>query len=132
MEKQCRKIRINLKLKKKKKRLCWWLSWWRICLQCRRSQFNSWVRKILWRRHRLPTPVYGGFPGGSDDKESTCNVGDLGSVPGLGKSPGEGNGLPTQYSCFLPGELSEQRSLTDYSPWGYKESGEKVQVSLSK
>ena len=51
---------------------------------------------------------------------------------GLGKSPGEGNGLPTQYSCFLPGELSEQRSLTDYSPWGYKESGEKVPVSLSK
>ena len=42
----------------------------------------------------------GGFPGGSDDKESTCNAGDLGSIPGLGRSPGEGNGNPLQYSCL--------------------------------
>ena len=42
----------------------------------------------------------GGFPGGSDGKESTCNVGDLGSVPGLGRSPGEGNGYLLQYSCL--------------------------------
>ena len=40
------------------------------------------------------------FPGGSDSKESTCNVGDLGSVPGLGRSPGEGNGYPLQYFCL--------------------------------
>ena len=39
-----------------------------------------------------------GFPGGSAGKESTCNVGDLGSIPGLGRSPGEGNGYPLQYS----------------------------------
>ena len=39
-----------------------------------------------------------GFPGGSDNKESTCNVGDLGSIPGLGRSPGEGNGYPLQDS----------------------------------
>ena len=39
-----------------------------------------------------------GFPGGSDSKESTCNVGDLGSIPGSGRSPGEGNGNPLQYS----------------------------------
>ena len=39
-----------------------------------------------------------GFPGGSDCKESTCNVGDLGSIPGLGRSPGEGKGYPLQYS----------------------------------
>ena len=45
-------------------------------------QFNSWVRKMLWRRDRLPTPVFLGFPGGSDDKESSCNVGDLGLNPG--------------------------------------------------
>ena len=38
------------------------------------------------------------FPGGSDSEESTCNVGDLGSMPGLGRSPGEGNGNPLQYS----------------------------------
>ena len=39
-------------------------------------------------------------PGGSDDKESACNVGDLGSIPGLGRSPEEGNGYPLQYSCL--------------------------------
>ena len=40
-----------------------------------------------------------GFPGGSDIKESACNVGNLGSIPGSGRSPGEGNGYPLQYSC---------------------------------
>ena len=40
------------------------------------------------------------FPGGLDGKESTCNGGDLGSIPGLGRSPGEGNGHPLQYSCL--------------------------------
>ena len=38
------------------------------------------------------------FPGGSDDKEPACNAGDLGSIPGLGRSAGEGNGYPLQYS----------------------------------
>ena len=38
--------------------------------------------------------------GGSDSKESTCNAGDLGSIPGLGRSPGEGNGTPFQSSCL--------------------------------
>ena len=41
-----------------------------------------------------------GFPGGSDGKASVCNAGDLGSIPGLGRSPGEGNGNPIQYSCL--------------------------------
>ena len=40
------------------------------------------------------------FPGGSDSKASAYNVGDLGSIPGLGRSPGEGNGNPLQYSCL--------------------------------
>ena len=40
------------------------------------------------------------FPGGSDGKESACNAGDLGSIPGLGRSPEEGNGNPLQYSCL--------------------------------
>ena len=39
-------------------------------------------------------------PGGSDGKEFACNVGDAGSIPGLGRSPGEGNGNPLQYSCL--------------------------------
>jgi len=41
-----------------------------------------------------------GFPGGSDGKESVCSVGDLGSIPGSGRSPGEGNGNPLQYPCL--------------------------------
>ena len=43
---------------------------------------------------------YLGFPGGSEGKESACNVGDLGSIPGSERSPGEGNGNPLQYSCL--------------------------------
>ena len=42
----------------------------------------------------------GGFPGGSDGKESAYNAGDQGSIPGSGRSPGEGNGNPLQYSCL--------------------------------
>ena len=54
---------------------------------------------MLFRsRNRLPTPAFLGFPCGSVGKESTCNVGDLGSIPGLGRSPGEGKGYPLQYS----------------------------------
>ena len=43
---------------------------------------------------------FGGFSGGSDTKESACNAGDLGSIPGLGRFPGEGNGNPHQHSCL--------------------------------
>ena len=45
-------------------------------------------------------PLEAGFPGGSDSKECTCDVGDLGSIPGSRRSPGEGNGNPLQYSCL--------------------------------
>ena len=53
-------------------------------------------------------------------KESTSNTGDVGSIPGLGRSPGEGNDHPLQYSCLE--NPHGQRSLTGYSPWGHKES----------
>ena len=49
-------------------------------------------RKICWRRDRLPTPVFLGFPGSSAGKEPACNAGDTSSIPGLGRSPGEGHG----------------------------------------
>ena len=62
--------------------------------------FNSWVRKICWIRDRLPTPVFLDFPGGSVGKEFTSCTGDLGSILGLGRSPGEGNSHPLQYSCL--------------------------------
>ena len=67
-------------------------------MQCRRPPLDSWVWKIQWRRDRLPTPAFLGFPCGSAGKESSCNVGDLGSIPGLGRSLGEGKGCPLQYS----------------------------------
>ena len=59
------------------------------------------------------------FLGGPAGKEFACNAGDLGSIPGSGTSPGEGNG---NHSSFLPGEFHGQRSLAGYSPWGCKES----------
>ena len=62
-----------------------------------------------------------GFPGDSDDKESACNSGDLGSILGSRRSHGKGDGnQPTL--IFLPGEFHGQRSLAGYSPWGHKES----------
>ena len=70
----------------------------KICLQSRRPQFNSRVGKFPSRRGRLPTPVFLGFPVGSADKESACNLEVLGLIPGLGRSPGEGKGYPLQYS----------------------------------
>ena len=56
--------------------------------------------------------------GGSDSKESPCNVGNLGWIPGLGRSPGEGNGNPLQYSCLE--NPHGQMSLAGYSPRGCK------------
>ena len=67
-------------------------------LQGRRPWFDSWVGKIRWRRDGLPTAVFLGFLCGSAGKESTCNAGHLGSIPGSGRSPGEGKGYPLQYS----------------------------------
>ena len=83
--------------------------------------------KILWRRDRLPTSVFLDFPGGSDSEESACNMGDLDSVPGLGRFPGGGHGNPPP--VFLPGESPwteepgrlQSRSLAGYSPWSHKE-----------
>ena len=59
------------------------------------------------------------FSGSSDGKEFACNAGDPGSIPGLARSPVDGNGHPLQYSCL--GKSHGQRSLTGYSPRSYKE-----------
>ena len=66
-------------------------------LQCRRPLFDSWVGKIRWRTDSLPTPMFLGFPCGLAGKESACKVGNLGLIPGLGRSPGEGKDYPLQY-----------------------------------
>ena len=60
------------------------------------------------------------IPGDSDGKESACIEGDLGSIPGFGRSPG-GHGNPLQYSYLM--NFHGQRSLAGYSPWGHKELG---------
>ena len=57
-------------------------------------------------------------------KETAFNAADPGSIPGLGRSPGEGN-------IFLPGKSHKERSLVDYSPWGCKESDTNEQLTLS-
>ena len=56
---------------------------------------------------------------GSVSKDSVCNAEDLGLIPGLGRSPGEGNGNPLQYSCLE--NSMEQRSLAGYSPGDHRE-----------
>ena len=68
---------------------------------------TKWYEKKL-----LISIINEGFPGGSDSKESTCSVGDLGSIPGLGRSPGGGHGDPLQYSCLE--NLHGQRNLAGY------------------
>ena len=70
---------------------------------------------------RLSTPKFLGFPCGSAGKESACNAGDLGSVPGLGRSPGEGNIYPLQNSglensmdCIVHEVAKSQTQLSDF------------------
>ena len=58
-----------------------------------------------------------GFPGASEVKASACNAGDLGLIPGSGRSPGEVNGNPLQYSC-LENPMDEGAWWATYSPWG--------------
>ena len=87
----------------------------RIHLQCRRLWLDSWLRKIYWRRDRLPTPVFLGFPGGLTGKESSSIMEDMGSIPGLRRSPGEEKGYSLHYS-------GRENSIVLYSPRGHKES----------
>ena len=57
-------------------------------------------RESSWEYSGGSNVITWGFPGGSETKDSACNVGDLGSIPGLGRSPGEGSGNPLHYSCW--------------------------------
>ena len=71
----------------------------------------------------------GSFSGGSDSKESECNGGDPGSVPGSGGPPGKGHGYPLQYSSLE--NSMHKRSLVGYHPWGCKESDMPEWLTLS-
>ena len=78
-------------------------------------EVNDWAERTQAEAGQIWVQIQSlGFPGGSDGKESTCNAGDPGSIPGSGRSPGEGNGYPTP--VFLPGEFHGQRSLMGYRP----------------
>ena len=91
--------------------------------------YQQWKR---WRRwcndiRFIEIKASSGFPGGSVGKEYTCNAGDLGSVPGLGRFPGGGHGNPLSYSSLE--NPHGQRSLVGYSPRGRKESGTTERLS---
>ena len=94
-----------------------------IC-QFRGHGFHSWSGKnphaagqlTLWAATTEPPSHYYWSLGGSDGKESACNAGDLGSIPVLGRSPGEGNGNPLQCSCLK--NPYRQRSLPGCRRWG--------------
>ena len=99
---------------------------------------DSWVRKICWRRDRLPISVFSGFPGGSAGKESTCNVGDLGPIPGLGRSSGEGDSYPLQYyglensmNSIVHGVVKSWTKLSDIHFHGLSYSLEMAQFLAS-
>ena len=77
----------------------------------------------------LSQQLMGVFPGGLDSKESACNARDLDSIPGSGRSPGEGNGNPLQYSCL---ENSMDKFLAGYSPWDRKELDLTQRLTLTK
>ena len=76
---------------------------------------DSWGRKESDMTERLNWTIIKGLPGSSDSKKSACNAKDLGSIPGLGRSPREGNGYPLQYSCLE--NSMDRQSLAGYSPW---------------
>ena len=90
-----------------------WLRHWTWVSSIVGRLFTIWATREVLSRHTISS---GGV---SDGKESTCNVRDLGSIPGLGRSLGGGHGNPLQYSCL--GNSHGQRRLEGYSPWGRKE-----------
>ena len=98
---------------------------WDFCCGRLRSGLGSCERSLseapgfLQRKTRL-LPRVGSFPGGSDSKVPACNEGDPCSIPGLGRSPGEGNGNPLQYSCLE--NSIDWGAWLGYSPWCCKES----------
>ena len=84
------------------------------------------INTLLWSVCVYVCFAPGAFPGGSVVKKYAHNSGDLGLIPGLGRSPGEGNGNLLQYSCH------GQRSLVGYSPWGRKETDVTKLLTLTK
>ena len=93
---------------------------------------SSELRGMRWADliHMIVRSTTVGFPSGSEGKESACNVGVLGSTPGLERSPGGGHGNTLQYSCLE--NPHGQRKLTGYSSWGCKELDMAEQLSTAQ
>ena len=72
---------------------------WRAAVHGVTKVGHDWATELNWTEH-VNLCKFICFPCGSDSKESACNAGDMGSIPGSGRSPGEGNGYPLQYSCL--------------------------------
>ena len=94
------------------------------------QQWWTCPHRLSIQRHAYWCPgVWGNSLVTQDSKESTCNAGDLGLIPGLGRSSGEANRIHTP--VFLPGESCGQQSLAGYSPWGHKESDPTEPLSVT-
>ena len=105
---------------------CWyfsWQSWFQLVIHpawhfLRLISYVSCIgRQVLYHQLHLGLPR--GLPGSSVSKQTACNAGDLSSVPGSGRSTGEGNDNPLQYSC-LENPMDSGAWRTTYSPWGCK------------
>ena len=80
---------------------------------------------------RMMISSINGFPGGSVSKESACNVGDLGSIPGLGRAPGKGNGYPLQVFLGFPCGSAGKESIFSAGDLGWKDPLEKGKATHS-
>ena len=89
--------------------------------------YSPWGCKESDTTERLHLYIYMGFPGGSDGKESACSAGDLGLIPGLGRSPGEGNRSPRPYYCL---ENSMDRGAWQATVHGVAKRTEELTLSF--
>ena len=83
-----------------------------------KAQFDSWVGKIPWRRDKLLTPLFLDFPCSSAGKEFARNAGNFGSIPGLGRSPGEGKGLENSMDYIWVAKSQTRLSNCHFFPSG--------------
>ena len=109
--------------------ICWWLIWGILfvyyytqnCYEHLCTSLHTCSVASVVSRFMRPTPVFLGFPYGPASKESACNVGDLGWIPESGRSPGEGNGNPLQYSCLEnpTDSMGLHEVRHDWSDWAH-------------
>ena len=114
-------LHLAIQLYQHLKKMTFHIEWY--WLPCQKL-FDHIYEDLFWALYSIPLvymsvfmPVPQWFPGGSDGKASAYNVGDLGLIPGWGRSPGEGNGTPLQYSCLEnPMDRGARRALVLEAP----------------